>query len=195
MTRDAPWHNDLDVGAPFSIRNTVFPEVVTGDNDRASFFFLGTPSAGDGTGADTGTPFNGVWARLHSHYLQRGQDLVHCGCHAQRSRAARGDLYPGATCPSGTRNLLDFNDLTVDKAGRVFAAYTMAALPPLASPAAITPPPATRVSITIRPPRPLHSPIHRAESVQGPERNALAAMTRNVDVARLRKRATCSHPM
>jgi hypothetical protein len=30
----------------------------------------------------------------------------------------------GTTCPSGTRNLLDFNDITVDKVGRVFAAYT-----------------------------------------------------------------------
>jgi len=30
----------------------------------------------------------------------------------------------GTTCPNGTRNLLDFNDLTVDKTGRVFAAYT-----------------------------------------------------------------------
>jgi hypothetical protein len=30
----------------------------------------------------------------------------------------------GTTCPNGTRNLLDFKDLTVDKAGRVFAAYT-----------------------------------------------------------------------
>ena len=30
----------------------------------------------------------------------------------------------GTTCPAGTRNLLDFNDLTVDKFGRVYAAYT-----------------------------------------------------------------------
>jgi hypothetical protein len=29
----------------------------------------------------------------------------------------------GTTCPDGTRNLLDFNDLTVDKQGRVLAAY------------------------------------------------------------------------
>jgi hypothetical protein len=55
------WHNDLDVGVPYAIRNAAFPEVVAGDNDRASFFFLGTPSAGDATGADTGTPFDGVW--------------------------------------------------------------------------------------------------------------------------------------
>ncbi|MDP9065477.1 MAG: hypothetical protein M3O06_06415, partial [Pseudomonadota bacterium] len=30
----------------------------------------------------------------------------------------------GTTCPSGTRNLLDFNDITVDKFGRVYTAYT-----------------------------------------------------------------------
>jgi hypothetical protein len=29
----------------------------------------------------------------------------------------------GTTCPSGTRNLLDFNDLEVDKRGRPLAAY------------------------------------------------------------------------
>jgi hypothetical protein len=29
----------------------------------------------------------------------------------------------GTACPDGTRNLLDFNDLTVDKEGRVLAAY------------------------------------------------------------------------
>jgi hypothetical protein len=29
----------------------------------------------------------------------------------------------GTTCPSGTRNLLDFNDVTIDKEGRALAAY------------------------------------------------------------------------
>src|SRR5207237_1685968 len=29
----------------------------------------------------------------------------------------------GTTCPSGTRNLLDFNDLQVDKRGRALAAF------------------------------------------------------------------------
>jgi hypothetical protein len=29
----------------------------------------------------------------------------------------------GTTCPGATRNLLDFNDVTVDKRGRVLAAF------------------------------------------------------------------------
>jgi len=36
MTRDAPGTMTRMFGAPFSMRNTVFPEVVAGDNDRAS---------------------------------------------------------------------------------------------------------------------------------------------------------------
>jgi hypothetical protein len=35
-----------------------------------------------------------------------------------------GICIQGTTCPSGTRNLLDFNDITVDQSGRVFTAYT-----------------------------------------------------------------------
>jgi hypothetical protein len=49
------WHDNQDVGATLGIRNAVFPEVVAGDNDRASFFFLGTTAAGDGTGDDSGS--------------------------------------------------------------------------------------------------------------------------------------------
>ena len=30
----------------------------------------------------------------------------------------------GTTCPSGTRNLLDFNDINLDQFGRVYAVYT-----------------------------------------------------------------------
>jgi len=37
-TKAASWHNDLEVGVPFGIRNAAFPEVVAGDNDRASSF-------------------------------------------------------------------------------------------------------------------------------------------------------------
>jgi hypothetical protein len=119
------WHHDLDVGVPFSIRNTVFPEVVAGDNDRASFFFLGTPSAGDATGADTGpTPFNGVWHGYIATTYNGGRTWFTVDATPRDAVQLGVICTQGTTCPNGTRNLLDFNDLTVDKIGRVFAAYT-----------------------------------------------------------------------
>jgi len=118
------WQHDLDVGAPFSIRNTVFPEVVAGDNDRAAFFFLGTTSAGDGTSADTGTPFSGVWHGYIATTYNGGRTWFTVDATPNDAVQLGVICTQGTTCPSGTRNLLDFNDVTVDKAGRVFAAYT-----------------------------------------------------------------------
>ena len=56
--RGLTWSAPLDVGAAFGINNVVFPsEVVAGDNDRAAFAFLGTPTAG----GLQGPRFTGVW--------------------------------------------------------------------------------------------------------------------------------------
>jgi len=118
------WHNDLDVGVPFGIRNAAFPEVVAGDNDRASFFFLGTPSAGDATGADTGSPFDGVWHGYLATTYDGGRSWFTVDATSADPAQLGVICTQGTTCPSGTRNLLDFNDITVDQDGRVFAAYT-----------------------------------------------------------------------
>jgi hypothetical protein len=118
------WHNDLDVGVPFAIRNAAFPEVVAGDNDRASFFFLATPSAGDATGADTGTPFNGVWHGYIATTYNGGRSWFTVDATPTDPVQLGVICTQGTTCPSGTRNLLDFNDITVDRVGRVFTAYT-----------------------------------------------------------------------
>jgi hypothetical protein len=118
------WRSDLDVGVPFAIRNAVFPEVVAGDNDRASFFFLGTPSAGNATGADTGTPFDGVWHGYLATTYDGGKTWFTVDATPADPVQLGVICTQGTTCPTGTRNLLDFNDITVDQVGRVFTAYT-----------------------------------------------------------------------
>jgi hypothetical protein len=118
------WHNDQDVGIPFGIQNSVFPEVVAGDNDRASFFFLGTPATGNGTGADAGTPFNGVWHGYVATTYDGGKTWFTVDATPNDPVQLGVICTQGTTCPAGTRNLLDFNDVTVDSAGRVFAAFT-----------------------------------------------------------------------
>ena len=40
------WAQSKNVGAPFEIHNSAFPRVVAGDDDRAAFAFLGTPTGG-----------------------------------------------------------------------------------------------------------------------------------------------------
>lgn len=118
------WHSNQDVGFKFGIQNAVFPEVVAGDNDRASFFFLGTPAAGAGSGADSGsTPFNGVWHGYIATTYDGGKTWVTVDATPHDAVQLGVICTQGTLCPSGTRNLLDFNDLTVDWKGRVYAAY------------------------------------------------------------------------
>ena len=118
------WHDDNDVGLPFQIQNAAFPEVVAGDNDRAAFFFLGTPSAGDGTGSDAGTPFNGVWHGYFATTYDGGKTWFTVDATPNDPVQLGVVCTQGTGCPAGTRNLLDFNDITVDKNGRVLAAFT-----------------------------------------------------------------------
>lgn len=118
------WHHNQDVGFKFGIQNAVFPEVVAGDNDRASFFFLGTPAAGAGTGADTGpTPFSGVWHGYVATTYDGGLTWVTADATPNDPVQLGVICTNGTTCPNGTRNLLDFNDVTIDAKGRVYGAY------------------------------------------------------------------------
>jgi hypothetical protein len=111
------WH-DVDVSQGV-IQNTVFPEVVAGDGDRAAFGFLGTSTSGGYQGTNT---FTGVWYYYIATTFDRGQSYTLVD-------ATNGDpVQVGSICTAGTtcgadRNLLDFNDLQLDAEGRVVAAY------------------------------------------------------------------------
>lgn len=118
------WENDQDVGFYVGNNNTVFPAVTAGDGDRAAFFFLGTSTPGSaGTGTDQTSPyFNGVWYGYVSTTYDRGRTWVTVNA-TGNDPIQRGVICTnGTTCPAGTRNLLDFNDLEVDKQGRAVAA-------------------------------------------------------------------------
>lgn len=120
--RGLTWINDSDVGYYLNINNTVFPAVTAGDGDRAAFFFLGTDKAGSaGTGTDQTAPyFDGVWYGYIATTYDRGRTWV--TVRATTDPVQRGVICTnGTTCPSGTRNLLDFNDMEVDQKGRAVA--------------------------------------------------------------------------
>jgi hypothetical protein len=122
------WINDQNVGLSHNIKSTVFPAVVAGDSDRAAFFFLGSTVAGgtddDAAGtADSKNSYSGVWNGYIATTYDGGATWVTVNA-TPKDPVQRGVVCTnGTTCPSGTRNLLDFNDVTIDKEGRALAAY------------------------------------------------------------------------
>jgi hypothetical protein len=123
------WSPSQDVGTPFGIKNVTFPAVVAGDDDRAAFAFLGTPTGGyyqDPTNPTSGSGFQGVWHLYVSYTYNSGQTWTTVDA------TPNDPVQRGSICNSGTiicshspddRNLLDFMDATIDRQGRVLVAY------------------------------------------------------------------------
>ncbi len=123
------WSPSQDVGTPFGIKNATFPAVVAGDDNRAAFAFLGTPTGGyyqDPTNPSTGSGFQGVWHVYVAITYNGGQTWTTIDA------TPNDPVQRGSICNSGTvicshspddRNLLDFIDATIDRQGRVLVAY------------------------------------------------------------------------
>jgi hypothetical protein len=115
----------VDVSGPYHIANTEMATVVAGDDNRAAFAFLGSAMPGD----DQQNAFHGTWHLYVAMTYDGGAHWtttdatpdapVQRGC--IEFNAAMCDRTRGS---SDQRNLLDFNDLTIDREGRVIAAYT-----------------------------------------------------------------------
>ncbi len=116
--KDGTWSPSTNVGAPFAIKNTKFPEIVVGDPDRAAVTFLGTTTPGD----DQASTFAGTWYLYVAFTYDRGKTWTTVNA-TPNDPVQRGCIWmQGGSNPC--RNLLDFNEITVDGHGRVEAAYT-----------------------------------------------------------------------
>src|SRR5467141_179940 len=127
------WSSPVNVGAFVApqqtgetqgVKQTAFPEVVAGDPTRAAFAFLGsTTSAPGGGGDDPNWP--GIWHLYAAHTYDGGSTYttvdVTPNDPVQRNATICAGGFGG--CSNGTRNLLDFNDATIDQDGRVIIAY------------------------------------------------------------------------
>ncbi len=115
--RGLHWSKSEDAGTPFGIQNAEFAEVIAGDGNRAAFAFLGTQTAGDTQSAD----FTGVWHLYVSFTYDGGRTWTTADA-TPADPVQRGCIWnQGGSNPC--RNLLDFNDITVDKFGRVLVGY------------------------------------------------------------------------
>jgi hypothetical protein len=130
-THGDTWLSDFEVGMPVNcppgdqyaacrIKSAVFPVVVAGDGDRAAFGFLGSTTGGNYQDLAT---FFGIW----NFYVATTYDR---GAHWVTVNGTEGDpvqkgaiCLAGILCSSANRNLLDFNDMTVDREGRALGAY------------------------------------------------------------------------
>jgi len=120
------WVNDQDVGAIFGIQNSTFPEVVAGDDNRAAYAFLGTTVAGNYTNQATYDQ-SAPWHLYIATTFDGGQTWT------TTDATPNDPVQRGSICNLGTtscnghtpndRNLLDFNDATVDAQGRTLVAY------------------------------------------------------------------------
>ncbi|MCW2778872.1 MAG: hypothetical protein JWN17_2597 [Frankiales bacterium] len=116
-----------DVSSGLGLKNVQFPEVVAGGKGRAAFAFLGTKGVGD----DQHDGFVGEWHLYVATTTNGGKswttvdatpsDPVQRGCISLQGTSNK-TVLDDAICSQ--RNLLDFNDITVDEAGRVLVAYT-----------------------------------------------------------------------
>ena len=115
--RGQHWTKSADAGTPFGIQNTEFAEVIAGDDDRAAFAFLGTTTKGDTQAAD----FLGVW-HLYAAFTYDGGKSWTTADATPADPVQRGCIWNGGG-DNPCRNLLDFNDITVDRTGRVLVGF------------------------------------------------------------------------
>jgi hypothetical protein len=125
----------VDVGGAYHIVNTEMATVVAGDDNRAAFAFLGSTMPGD----DQQNAFHGTWHLYVAMTYDGGAHWTTTDT-TPDAPVQRGCIEFNATCDrtrgsSDQRNLLDFNDLTIDREGRVIAAYTDGCQPDLGPPA------------------------------------------------------------
>ncbi len=113
------WQYDQTVGTEYGIQNAVFPTVVAGDDDRAAFAYLGTPTGGNYQDA---TSFKGVWHLYVDTTYDGGKTWVTSDV-TPNDPVQRGSLCTAGTTCGSDRNLLDFIDATIDDHGRVEVAY------------------------------------------------------------------------
>jgi len=116
------WLRDVDVGASQGIVNAVFPQAVGGSAGRAACGFMGTNTAG----SFQGTIFRGDWYVFIATTYDEGQTWVTVNATPNDPvQRQAGVCLQGINCGSSTspRNLLDFNEVTIDDKGRVLFGY------------------------------------------------------------------------
>ena len=107
----------VDVGASQGIQAVEFSEMVAGDPGRAAMMFLGSKTSGNPQDAH----FAGLW-HLYVAVTYDGGNSWFTQDATPNDPVQRGPIWNGGGAVV-YRNLLDFNDLTIDAKGRLVASF------------------------------------------------------------------------
>ena len=111
------WSKDTDLGASHGIVNSAFPHAVAGDSGRAAVGFLGTDIPGDFQSLS----FPGYWYPFMATTYDGGNTWVTVNVTPNDPVQGKGGIWQMGGSATN-RNLLDFNEITIDNKGRpVFA--------------------------------------------------------------------------
>jgi hypothetical protein len=115
----ATWIRDFDLGASHGIKNAVHTEAIGGSSGRAACGFLGTNVAGDYQALH----FPGNWYAFVATTYDGGLTWTTVNATPNDTvQRASGIWQQGGSHTQ--RNLLDFNEITVDAEGRVLYGYS-----------------------------------------------------------------------
>jgi PKD repeat protein len=112
------WSTPFDIGAGVGVVNAVFPAGIAGDGDRAACAFLGTSTNGDHQAAD----FKGTWYGYVAHTYDGGATWVTVNATPNGPVQRQACVWNGGGA-NVCRNLLDFNDITMDENGLVLFGF------------------------------------------------------------------------
>src|SRR5438067_8883427 len=113
------WIRDIDVGASHGIKNAAHTEAIGGSAGRAACGFLGTDVAGDYQSSG----FPGKWYAFVATTYDEGQTWVTVNATPNDPVQSKTGIWQQGGSHQD-RNLLDFNEITVDDKGHVLYGYS-----------------------------------------------------------------------
>jgi len=113
------WIRDVDIGASHGIKNAVHTEAIGGSAGRAACGFIGTDQPGD----YQANGFQGKWYAFIATTYDQGQTWVTVNATPNDPVQSNTGVWQQGGSHQD-RNLLDFNEITVDDHGRVLYGYS-----------------------------------------------------------------------
>ncbi|HEX8679071.1 MAG TPA: hypothetical protein VF683_03890, partial [Chthoniobacterales bacterium] len=117
--RGDTWSNPQDLGATHGVKNVAFPEAIAGDAGRAAVGFLGT----DQPGNFQSLSFPGLWYAFMATTFDGGNTWHTVNASPNDPVQGVGGIWQGGG-GNDNRNLLDFNEITIDDKGRPLFGYS-----------------------------------------------------------------------
>ena len=115
----ATWIRDVDIGASHGIKNVAHVEAVGGSSGRAAVGFIATDQAGDYQASS----FGGKWYAFISTTYDQGRTWTTVNATPNDPVQSKTGIWQQGGSHDD-RNLLDFNEITIDDKGRVLYGYS-----------------------------------------------------------------------